>query len=62
MFELIVTVRRGSASSFAAASSRYPDFGSAEMAASALIREERVQRILIVYRGVPPGLCQWMER
>ncbi len=62
MFELIVTVKRGSASSLLPTWSRYPDVASARLAASALLREERVQRILIVRRGIAPGFCEWLER
>jgi hypothetical protein len=62
MFDLIVTVKRGSASTFRPAWNRYRDIEAAREAASTLLREERVQRVLIVGNEVPFGFVEWQER
>jgi hypothetical protein len=62
MFRLVVTVRRGSASNFPAAWAQYPTLDAARVGASALLREDRVLRGMIVSDEVPPRFIEWLER
>lgn len=62
MFHLITTVRRGSASSLPSTWLRYPTIDAARAAAAALLREERVQRVMIVRDGLSGGFVEWRER
>jgi hypothetical protein len=50
MFRLITTVRRGTASDLAAAWARYPSIEAA--GASALMRENRVLRVMVVRNDI----------
>ena len=62
MFHLITTVRRGSASSLPATWLRYPSIDDARTAATALLREERVQRVMIVRDDLSLAFVEWRER
>jgi hypothetical protein len=62
MFGLITTVRRGSASNLAPAWARYPTVESARAGASALLREERVLRVMIVRDEIPQTFVEWADR
>ena len=62
MFNLIATVKRGSASSLPGTWPRYPTVDAARAAAAALLREDRVQRVMIVRDGDPKGFAEWLER
>ena len=62
MFHLITVVRRGSASSLPATWLRYPDIDAARVAAAALLREDRVQRVMIVRDEPPTGFVEWRDR
>jgi len=62
MFHLIVTVKRGSASSLPGTWLRYPTVDTARMAAAALLREDRVQRIMIVRDEMSGGFVEWRDR
>jgi hypothetical protein len=62
MFDVIATVKRGSASSLLPTWPRYPSIDAARMAAAALLREERVQRVLIVRDEIPHGFVEWRDR
>jgi hypothetical protein len=62
MFKLVVTVRRGTASSFGAAWTPYGTLEAARLGATALLRNERVQRVAIVRDEVPPAFVEWLER
>ena len=62
MFHLITTVRRGSASSLLPTWPRYSTIDAARVAAAALLREERVQRVMIVRDEPPPGFVEWRDR
>lgn len=62
MFRLITTVRRGSASNLAAAWAHYPTIDAARVGASALLREDRVLRVMIVRDEIPPTFVEWSER
>lgn len=62
MFRLVITVKRGSASSYPAAWVRYATIEDARAGAVAVLREERVQRVMIV-RDVASGtFVEWLER
>jgi hypothetical protein len=62
MFHLITTVRRGSASSLPATWPRYPSVDAARTAAAALLREDRVQRVMIVRDEISGGFVEWRDR
>jgi hypothetical protein len=62
MFRLIVTVRRGSACNIESASTPYPTIEAARLGGAALLRHERVQRVLIARDEVPPAFVEWVER
>ncbi len=62
MFHLITTVKRGSASSLLPTWLGYLTIDDARTAASALLREERVQRVMIVRDESPPGFVEWRDR
>jgi len=62
MFRLIATVKRGSASPYEQAWSRYPSLDTARSAATALMREERVQRVMIVRDSLQPDFVEWCDR
>lgn len=59
MFQLVTTVKRGSASPYPQAWMRYPSIEAARAAATALLREERVQRVMIVRNGLQPSFVEW---
>ena len=52
MFRLITTVRRGTASDLAAAWTRYPSIEAARAGASALMREDRVLRVMVIRNDI----------
>ena len=62
MFQLITTVRRGSASSLPGTWPRYSTIDAARAAAAALLREDRVQRVMVVQDEVPKGFVEWRDR
>ena len=62
MFRLIVTVRRGSASNLEAAWTTYATLEAERLAGAALLRHERVQRVIIARDEVPPAFVEWLER
>lgn len=63
LFRLVVTVKRGSASTLPAASTTYATIDEARAAAAATAREERVQRVMIVRDTAPDrAFVEWVER
>jgi hypothetical protein len=62
MFRLITTVKRGSASSLPGTWPGYPSVEAARTAAAALLREDRVQRVMIVRDEAPKGFVEWRDR
>lgn len=62
MFRIVVTVKRGSASTYPAAWSRYASIEDARAAATALLREERVQRAMIVRDIASGSFVEWVDR
>jgi hypothetical protein len=62
MFKLVVTVRRGTASSFDAAWTAYATLDAARAAGAALLRHERVLRVAVVRDEIPPVFVEWLER
>ena len=62
MFRLITTVRRGTASDFAPAWARYPTIEAARAGASALLREDRVLRVMVVRNEIARTFVEWSER
>jgi len=62
MFRLVTTVRRGSASDLAAVWTPYPTVEAARVGAAALLREDRVLRVMIVKDEIPRTFVEWVER
>ena len=62
MFKLISTMRRGSASGIAAAWARYPTLDAARLGSTALLRDDRILRVMIVRNESPPAFVEWSER
>jgi hypothetical protein len=62
MFQLIATMRRGSASGLAPAWARYSSIEAARGGVAALLRDERVLRVMIARNEVPPSFVEWVER
>ena len=62
MFHLIATVKRGSASSLPGTWLRHPTVDTARVAATALLREDRVQRVMIVRDEMSGGFVEWQDR
>lgn len=62
MFKLITTMRRGSSTGFAAAWACYPTMEAARAGTAALLRDDRVLRVMVVRDEVPPAFVEWVER
>jgi hypothetical protein len=62
MFRLITTVKRGSASTLPPTWLCYPTIEEARAAAAAILREDRVQRVMIVRDGSPGQFVEWRDR
>lgn len=62
MFRLIATMRRGSATNLAAASARYATLEAARAGTAVLLRDDRIQRVMIVRDECPPAFVEWTER
>jgi hypothetical protein len=62
MFRLVTTVKRGSASTLPPAWLRYPTIEEARTAAAVLLREDRVQRVMVVRDGTPGAFVEWRDR
>ena len=62
MFRLITTVRRGTASDLAPGWARYPTIEAARVGASALLREDRVVRVMVVRNDITRTFVEWSDR
>ncbi len=62
MFKLIATMRRGSATDIAAAWARYSTIEAARVGSVALLRDDRILRVMIVRNEIPPAYVEWAER
>jgi hypothetical protein len=62
MFKLITTMRRGSASGLAEAWARYATVEAARLGTVALLRDDRILRVMIVRNEIPPAFVEWAER
>jgi hypothetical protein len=62
MFSLVATMRRGSASGLAAAWARYATIEAARLGTAALLRDDRILRVMIVRNEVPPAFVEWVDR
>ena len=62
MFELITTMRRGSATGLAAAWAQYPTVEAARLGTAMLLRDDRILRVMIVRDEIPPAFVGWVER
>ncbi len=61
MFRLVIIVKRGSASALATAWARYSTIDDARAGAAATMREERVQRVVIVEDTSPEAFVEWCD-
>jgi hypothetical protein len=62
MFRLVTTVKRGSASNLPGAWLRYATLEDARTAAAELLREDRVQRVMVVLDTLPMTCVEWRDR
>ena len=62
MFKLIPTMRRGSATGIAEVWARYPTIAAARLGIATLLRDDRILRVMIVRKEVPPTFVEWVER
>jgi hypothetical protein len=62
MFKLITTMRRGSSCDLAAAWARYPTLESARLGTAALLRDDRILRVMVVRNEIPFVFVEWAER
>lgn len=62
MFKLITTMRRGTATDLAAAWGRYPTIDAARLGTVALLRDDRIPRVMIVRNEIPPVFVEWADR
>ena len=62
MVRLITTVRRGSAPGLAAAWAPYSTLESARVGASALRKEDRILRVMVVRGDIQQTFVEWLER
>jgi hypothetical protein len=62
MFKLIPTMRRGSSSGFPETWARYASIDAARLGTAALLRDDRILRVMIVRNEVPPAFVEWVER
>jgi hypothetical protein len=62
MFQLVATMRRGSASGLPQAWARYASVEAARAGAAELLREDRVLRVMIVRHDLPQAFVEWLER
>ena len=59
MFRLIAGVKRGSTSTLPETWPAYPTLEAARTGAKALMRNERVTRVMVVRDDVPPAFVEW---
>jgi len=62
MFRLVTSVKRGSASNLAGSWLPYATLEAARTAAAGLLREERVQRVMVVRDSLPMTFVEWRDR
>ena len=62
MFRLIPTMRRGSATALPEASAHYASIEAARLGAAALLREERILKVMVVRNAFPGGYVEWIDR
>jgi hypothetical protein len=62
MFKLIATMRRGSSTNLADAWVRYPTVEAARLGTTALLRDDRILRVMIVRNEIPMTFVEWAER
>jgi len=62
MYRLVTTVRRGTASNLPGTWLKYQTIEEARAAAAALLRHERVARVMIVVDALPMTFVEWQDR
>jgi hypothetical protein len=62
MFRLVTTMRRGSSSGLPHAWAHYATLEAARAGGVALLREERVLRVMVVRNDIPKAFVEWMDR
>jgi hypothetical protein len=55
-------MRRGSSSGLAAAWAEYPTIEAARLGVTALLRDDRILRVMIVRNEIPPAPVEWVDR
>ena len=59
-FRLVASVKRGAVPNTPEAWSVYPTLEAARLGATALLRHERVARVMIVHNEEPRTLVEWL--
>jgi hypothetical protein len=62
VFKLIATMRRDTARNLGAAWASYPTLEAARLDTTALLRDDRILRVMIVGNETPPKFVEWVER
>jgi hypothetical protein len=62
MFRLISTMKRGNSTNIAEAGARYATIEAARLGSTALLRDDRILRVMIARNEVPPAFVEWAER
>ena len=62
MFRLITTMRRGSSSGMPDAWAGYATVDAARAGCAALLRDDRVMRVMIVRNEFPSVFVEWLDR
>ncbi len=55
-------MRRGSSSGLPAAWATYPTIEAARAGVTALLRDDRILRVMIVRNQIPAAFVEWVER
>jgi hypothetical protein len=55
-------MRRGSSSGLAPAWADYSTLEAARAGVTALLRDDRILRVMIVRNEIPPAFVEWVER
>ncbi len=62
MCNVMTTMRRCSASDRAPAWARYSPIEAGRIGVTALVRGDRIPRVMIVRHEIPPAFVEWVER
>ena len=62
MFRLVTTMKQGTASDLAPATTAYPTVDDARAGAALLLRNDRVLRVMIVRNELTGSFVEWRDR